>query len=118
MKKTTITLLIAVMFIGTSLMAPALSNAGCETCEERAQREYNEARNRIPAQGDIMDAVENGGTVTPMDAACYGGCFVAAVGIGLACVIAGGDAILCTELGVLAYFPCILTCFESSMAEC
>jgi hypothetical protein len=118
MKKTTITLLIAVMFIGTSLMAPALSSAACLTCEQRAQQEYDAARNRIPALGDIMDAVENGDTVPPMDAACYGGCFVAAVGIGLACVIAGGDAILCTELGVLAYFPCILTCFESSMAEC
>jgi hypothetical protein len=121
MTKKTIDLLIAVMFIGISMMTPALSNAGCVpalTCEQRAQQEYDAAKNRIPSLGDIMDAVEKGDTVALTDAACYGGCFSAAIGIGLACVIAGGDPIVCTELGVLAYFPCILTCFETSVAGC
>ncbi len=118
MTKKTIALLIAVMFIGTSLMAPALTNAQCISCEQSCQNEYNAARNNAPTLGDIMDAVENGDTVPPMGAACYVGCFGIAIGIGVACVIAGGDAVVCTQLGLLAYFPCIMTCFDTCTAGC
>jgi len=124
MTKKTIALLIAVMFIATSLMIPALTNAQDDvcipiiTCEQSCQKEYDDARNRPPTLGDIMDAVENGGTVPPMDATCYGGCFMADIGIGLACIITGGDLVACTQLTVLAYFPCILTCFDSCVAGC
>ncbi len=120
MKKTTITLLIAVMFIGTSLRAPAFSNVNCipDPCKLTCQDEYDAARNNPPTLGDIMDAVENGDPVPPMDAACYGGCLVAAIGIGLACLITGGDPVTCTQHTILAYFPCIATCFDSCLAGC
>ncbi len=118
MTKKTIALLIAVMFIGTSLMAPALSNAQCVPCEQSCQNKYDDAKNRLPALDNIMDAIENGDIVPPMDAACYGRCFSLAIGVGVACIGAGMGLFLCGQNAISYYLSCIMTCFDTCVTGC